>query len=401
MKKVNIIGIGMNGRETLTMEANSAISSADCLIGAARMLEPFSSLAKPCFTSWNYSDISEYIASTNFDTYAVLMSGDCGFFSGTEGLLKALPDSVDAQVISGISSPVYFCDKIKIPWQGIPTVNLHGETSNIIRSVSMHHRCFFLLGGKIGAKEICEQLCEFGMQDAKVYIGEMLAYSEERILSGSAKDFIDLETNRLSVLLTENSDPETYIRTGIPDSEFVRGKVPMTKSEVRSMVISKLGISPADKVWDIGCGTGSVSVEMALQCYNGTVYAADVKPEAVSLTKQNALKFKCDNIEVFTGSAPEITADFPAPNKVFIGGSSGNMQGIISSALEKNPNAVLVITAVSLETLNEAVQQLSKHDMSADIIEVSVTRTKQVGTHTMLAAENPVFIIRGAKSCVE
>ena len=401
MKKVYIIGTGMNGRETLTQQALSVINSAGCLIGAQRMLEPFGGLCKPYFSSWKSSEISDFILGSPYERYAVLMSGDCGFFSGAEGLLKTLPDSVEVNIVSGISSPVYFCGKLRIPWQDIPTVNLHGNNTNIVRKAAMHRRCFFLLGGAFGAREVCSRLCEYGMENIAVHIGERLGYPQERIMSGTAEQFTNLETDRLSVMLTENITPETHMRSGIPDEEFARGKIPMTKSEVRALIISKLGIRPADAVWDIGCGTGSVSVEAALQCPDGTVYSIDVKPEAAELTKHNAVKFRCDNINVRCGSAPEETADFPAPDKVFVGGSGGNLDGIVSAALEKNQGAVIIITAVSLETLHEAEEALSCRGLSAEITQISVTRTRKVGSHTMLAAENPIFIIKGVGKCAE
>ena len=279
MKKVYIIGIGMNGAETLTQQAKQIIGEADCLIGANRMLEPFSALNKPGFISWNSGDISDYIQRSEYDTFAVLMSGDCGFFSGSEGLLRALPESVDSEVVCGISTPVYFCSKLKIPWQDIPTVNLHGVSSNRARNAARYQRCFFLLGGKLGASEVCRRLCDYGMGGINVYIGECLGYPHERILTGKAETFINTDLDNLSVLMTDNAEPELFSRSGIPDGEFIRGEVPMTKSEVRALAISKLGIAPADVVWDIGCGTGSVSVEMALQCYNGRVYSVDKSPK--------------------------------------------------------------------------------------------------------------------------
>lgn len=401
MKKVYIIGIGMNGAETLTQQAKQIIGEADCLIGANRMLEPFSALNKPGFISWNSGDISDYIQRSEYDTFAVLMSGDCGFFSGSEGLLRALPESVDSEVVCGISTPVYFCSKLKIPWQDIPTVNLHGVSSNIARNAARYQRCFFLLGGKLGASEVCRRLCDYGMGGINVYIGECLGYPHERILTGKAEMFINTDLDNLSVLMTDNTEPELFSRSGIPDGEFIRGEVPMTKSEVRALAISKLGIAPADVVWDIGCGTGSVSVEMALQCYNGRVYSVDKKPEAVALTRQNAVKFRCDNIESSWGTAPECLDELPAPDKVFIGGTCGNLNAIIKSISDKNHNAVVVLTAVSLETLNEAIKTLTECKYEYEILQISVTRTKLVGSHTMLNAENPVFIIKGAKKCVE
>lgn len=401
MKKVYIIGIGMDGNNTLTKQAQSTIAAADCLIGAARMLEPFSGYSKPCYSSWNSADIAGYIRDSGYGTFAVLMSGDCGYFSGAEGLLKALADSVQTKVISGISSPVYFCGKLGIPWQDITTVNLHGESANIARNAAMHRRCFFLLGGEYGAREVCRRLCEYGLGSLKVHVGERLGYPQERIISGTAAEFTDIAADRLSVLLTENPAPESHIRTGIPDEEFIREKVPMTRSEVRTLAVSALGISPADTVWDIGCGTGSVSVEMALQCYNGTVYSIDVRPEAAELTSRNAAQFRCDNIVVRAGSAPEDTDGFPAPDRVFVGGSNGNLRGVIAAALGRNPKAVIVVTAVSLETLHLSAEALSEHGISPEITQIAVTRTRKIGSHTMLSAENPVFIIKGAAKCAE
>ena len=140
---------------------------------------------------------------------------------------------------------------------------------------------------------------------------------------------------------------------------------------------------------------------MALQCYNGRVYSVDKKPEAVALTRQNAVKFRCDNIESSQGTAPECLDELPAPDKVFIGGTCGNLNSIIKLIYDKNHNAVVVLTAVSLETLNEAMKTLTECKYEYDILQLSATRTKMVGSHTMLNAENPVFIIKGAKKCVE
>ena len=174
------------------------------------------------------------------------------------------------------------------------------------------------------------------MNSAEVYIGENLGYENERILCGTAEDFTETETALLSVMTVVNSDCETLKRSGIPDREFVRGNVPMTKSEVRSVIISKLGISNDSVCWDIGSGTGSVSVEMALQCGSGRVYAVDRNPEAVSLTDKNKHIFKCDNIEIIGGNAMDNIEKLPVPDRVFIGGSGGELQQIIKMVFKKN-----------------------------------------------------------------
>lgn len=276
-------------------------------------------------------------------------------------------------------------------------VSLHGENSNIVRNVRRNELCFFLLGGEVTPAELCRRLCEYGMGETKIYIGENLAAENERILSGKASEFTDISLGKLTVAVTENPEYERIIPIGIADEKFTRGKVPMTKSEVRSVVISKLEIGRNSVCWDVGCGTGSVSAEAALQCFDGTVYAVDKNPEAAELTRENAHKFGCDNIEIICGSAPESLNELPAPDSVFIGGSSGRISEISDIAFAKNPNAVIVVTAVSIETLNDAAKAFEKYRIDPEIVQLAVTRTRKVGSHTMFSAENPVFIIKGAK----
>ena len=151
-------------------------------------------------------------------------------------------------------------------------------------------------------------------------------------------------------------------------------------------------------MWDIGCGTGSVSVEAAFRCIDGKVLSFDKKSESVRLTMQNARLFGLDNIEVIEGNCPEILADSQIPDKVFIGGSSGNMEGIFDIVHSKNPAAEIVVTAVSLETLHKAADCFEKFGTAPQIVQIAVTPTKKIGTHTMLQAQNPVFIISGRLS---
>ncbi len=141
----------------------------------------------------------------------------------------------------------------------------------------------------------------------------------------------------------------------MPDESFIRGNVPMTKSEVRSISLSKLQLEPHDIVYDIGAGTGSVAVEIALQIPHGCVYAVEKNPEALSLLEQNKAQLGADCMNIVSGTAPDICKELPAPNKVFIGGSSGNMKEILSLLLEKNPDVRIVITAISIETLTEFI----------------------------------------------
>lgn len=391
-KKITVVGIGTDGIQTMTKEALNAVENADVLIGAKRMLKPFEELKKPCFESYISSEIAKFIFDSEHKNIAVLMSGDCGFYSGTQKLLPLL-DGLETEIICGISSPVYFCSKLKIPWSNLRFVSLHGKHENIIRNVCISEKTFFLLGGDVSPKDICRKLCEFNLSGVKVYIGENLSLESERILCGIAKDFTDIETDNLCVMIVENQDFEKCVKSCISDDEFIRGKVPMTKAEVRSICVSKLEIGSSDICWDIGSGTGSVSAEMAIRCFDGIVYAVEKNPEAAELTDKNRHKFGCDNIQIICDYAENAVRNLPAPDCVFVGGSSGKLEKIIDTAFEKNPKVKIIVTAVSLETLNESIKIFDKIGINTDITQISVTRAHKIGSHTMLKAENPIFII--------
>ena len=393
-KQVSIIGTGMNGKNSVTVPALEAINNADAVIGAKRMTTPFSDMDKPVLVSYDPAETADFIEKTPYKKYAVLMSGDCGFFSGTEKLLPYLA-GFHTEIICGITSPVYFSSKIKIPWSDWHFISLHGTDANIVRNICAHEKTFFLLGGKITPSGICRMLCEYGLDDMEIYIGENLSYDNEKITHSCANELCDIQTANLAVLLAVNKKYEKLKRIGIPDGEFIRSKVPMTKSEVRSVCISKLEIADNSICWDIGSGSGSVSVEMALQCTDGKVYSVDRSEDAISLIRQNLRKFGCDNIIPVHGCAENIVHELPAPDCVFIGGSGGHLSKIIGMAYEKNPYAVIVITAVSLETLNKSSEAFEDMGISPEITQIAVTRTRKIGTHTMLTAENPIFIIKG------
>jgi len=396
-RKIYITGIGMEGNKTLTRQALEYIEKSDIIIGAERIIKPFEYLEKPCFKSYSTDEIYNYIIESDYKKISVLMSGDCGFYSGAEKLLEKL-EYFDTEVISGISSPVYFCSKIHKKWQDMKFISLHGREGNIIRNTASNHYCFFLLGGGVSVENFCRRLLDFDMKEVKIYIGENLGYDDEKIHIGKPYDFAKCRFSNLSVIVTENPYYEKFRRSGIPDDEFIREKIPMTKSEIRSLIISKLEISHNSICWDIGCGTGSVSVEMAFQCTDGKVYSIDKNCNAINLTILNSEKFLCDNIVSICGEAPEYLENIETPDKVFIGGSSGKIMEILETVYRKNPFSDVVITAVSLETLSQALNAFESFGIPTETVQILAVRTRKIKNHTMLNAENPVFIIKGAKS---
>ncbi len=391
-KKIYIIATGMNGCNTMTKQALDKLQECELFIGAKRIVALFSDLEKESLISYRYDEICEKIHKSACTKIGILVSGDCGFFSMAEKLVTML-EQYDVEIICGISSPVYFCSKLKMKWSDMAFISLHGRKANIIRHIARNKKTFFLLGGEIKAEHICKMMCDYGMGDLEVHIGENLAMDNERILSDTARNLQNIHTSVLCVMIAENPHHETYLKTNIPDREFIRDRIPMTKAEIRNICVSKFSIESDDICWDIGCGTGSVAVEMAMRCFNGTVCAVDKNERAFRLTEQNKYRFQCDNIEIFLGEATEIIPTLPMPDCVFIGGSSGKLKEIIRMVSEKNPFVRIVVTAVSLETLSQSITAFEKLGMNTEITQIAVTRTKKIGTHTMLNAENPIFLI--------
>lgn len=177
------------------------------------------------------------------------------------------------------------------------------------------------------------------------------------------------------------------------DEWFIRGEIPMTKSEVRAVSVSRLELQTNSIVYDIGAGTGSVSVEAALKVPEGHVYAFEQKEEGCALIRANAKKAGLTNLTVVPGKAPESLAGYPAPDRVFLGGSSGNMEEILDLVTELNPAVQLVINVIALESLNQAMVWFQKKGWEPEVVCMQVSRAAKRGPYHMMQAQNPIYIL--------
>ena len=398
---VTLIGMGSGTPELLTAQGLAALQSADLIIGAKRLLEHLptgcTENRKALYKPENIlSCLSEFPAANA----ALLYSGDTGFHSGASKLLPMLRAfGISTRVLPGISSVQLLSAAIGRPWQDWKLVSAHGCACDpAAECLTAEGRpVFFVTGGTETPATLCAKLADAGLGDAHGIIGENLGTPQEHLAFGTAQTLAANACAPLSVLLIEHTVLPARRAPGFPDDAFIRGEVPMTKQEVRAAALAKLAVRPTDTLWDVGAGTGSVSVELALAAPRGHVYAVECAPDACALIRQNREKFHAYNLSLIEGTAPQVLADLPAPDAVFIGGTKGSMAEVVDAALAKNPNARLCISAIALETLSAAIAALAAHGQTVEVTQLAVSRTRPAGKLHLLMANNPIFLITGER----
>ncbi len=397
---IHLIGAGMDCDRTLTSEAREALREADVIIGAKRLVD---SLPESFSAERIVQAFPDKVAETIHDhphwqRVAVVLSGDVGFYSGARRLVELLADCQPI-LVPGLSTPQYFAAKLKRPWQDFHLVSAHGSAVDVIAETLDHAEIFFLTDNCTTPAAIAAQLCTAGLEQAQITIGENLGSPDEKIVSGTAQEFCQKQFAALSVALVETAASMRPVQRtpGLPDAAFQRGDAPMTKRETRAVILSLLEPEIDGIYYDIGAGTGSVAVEIALQARRGRVYAIERSSETCSLINTNKTRFGVYNLEIVNGTAPAaLAAGLPPPSGVFIGGSAGAMRAIIASVLGKNAAARLVVSAVTLDTLAAAVAAMEELEVAGiDVIQIAVTRTVKRAGLRMLDALNPVFLVSG------
>lgn len=399
--KVTLLGMGPGAPGQITNDGWRALKSADAVLGAPRLL---SGLPEELEGQRISASLPEQVLEVleghpQWEHVCIALSGDVGFYSGAKKLLSRLEEAgCQTELLCGISTPQYFAAKLSRPWQDIRLVSGHGLACNVLAEVLNHPCVFFLTDRTITPDSICRTLTEAGLGLSRVCVGEDLSLPEEHITCALAQELCDRTFSQLCAVLVERSSGfRREVRSpGIPDEEFIRGEVPMTKREVRALAMSLLQLREEDILWDVGAGTGSVSVEMALLARRGRVFAVEEREEAISLIEQNRLRFGVYNVTPVCGTAPQALEGLPAPDALFIGGSRGNMRGIMAAALEQNSSLRLLVSAVSVESLTEAVESMKTLKISnMEVIHINASRSVLRGAYHMLSAQNPVFLISG------
>lgn len=431
MLKVTIIGAGPGNPDLLSRAALGAIDIADVVIGAHRVLVGID--VPPDVVRCELVKTADIVAAltdaASWQRAVVVMTGDVGLFSGARRLVEALSGDaqVDVHIIPGISSASYLAACLARPWQDWRFASAHGVACDIVAEAERAGELFLATSGGEDPSRLSGELVQAGFGDARVTVAERLSYPDERITCATASEIAGQTFDDLNVMLIEfaggagspagssaaseapaaassaadsagasraASSRWPYASSGIPDELFIRGDVPMTKLEVRAVALAKLRLTATDTVWDVGAGTGSVSIEAALVARAGSVWAVERNAAGVRLIRENADAFGCGNVHAVPGVAPEALAKLPVPDAVFVGGSAGELPSIVEAALEKNSQVRLCVPCVTVETLTEACALLSGSRFKGfEACQVSAARAEAVGSHHLMKAQNPVFLV--------
>lgn len=394
---VTLIGMGSGQPENLTLQGLAALRQADLILGARRLLAVLpAGCTENRAAAYRPDEVAELLQTSGAENAVLVYSGDTGFYSGASSMLEKLEAlGVRARVLPGLSSIQLLAAALGRPWQGWNLVSAHGRTCDPVAECMQGRPTFFLTGGSEDPATLCAQLAAEGFGDVQGVVGQCLGTPEEKIFRGSVKELAAGRFNSLSVLLVEAAEVLPRRAPGLPDEAFERGDVPMTKQEVRAAVLAKLAVRPEDILWDVGAGTGSVSVELALAAPRGRVYAVECRPEGCALIKANREKFRTRNLVLVEGLAPAALSDLPAPDAVFIGGSKGSLAAIVDAALDKNPDARICVSAIALESLSAAVAALTAKGRTVQVSQIAVSRARAVGGLHLMMAQNPIYLITG------
>ena len=417
--KITVIGIGYKPFDKKTREI--ALGS-DVILVSKRLLdvfqgyEEFEDVRDKVIVLNNINETIEFIRN-NYKTkkIALIASGDPMFSGiGRRAVDEFGKDAVE--IIPDLSSIQVAFSRIKEPWDDAFLISLHGgpdpakrrrlpyEIQDIPFLVERHNKIAILTDRENNPAEIARILSLSPIADSPspmLYVCEKLCYEDEKITVGSPEDIAGKLFSDPNVVIIMSSKPiapgskPSAITFGLMEDEISHSRGLITKDEIRSVTIHKLRLPQAGVFWDIGSGSGSISIEAARLFPGLKVFAIEKNKEQIQNIKKNKIRFEASNVEIIEGVAPDVLKELPSPDRVFIGGSSGQLEEIISLLTKKMFSGIAIINATKIETLVKAIAEMQKAGFKVDISQISVSRTKAVDNGNFLSALNPVFIIKG------
>ncbi len=387
----NIIVAGA-GTGSLTPEVNKAMCEADIVFTDRRFHELIPA-------GKNVIDIRNYAEIESLDgNILILVSGDPGIFSLLPIVKKRFPHD-NITVIPGISSLQAICAYAGETWHNAAILSGHGRTLNagkFLNTVERTRITILFCDRNISPSWACDELA--CIPDIDVFIGSCIGSADESFVQGRPGDFAVHDFPELSIILIRNNNPYSPARLFLRDKDFIREKnIVMTNESVRSVILSRLEMCNDSVFWDIGAGSGSVSVSAGNIFPYSDIHAIECNPTAASLISRNVAIFHLHNIAVHNSRALEVMPSLPSPTHVFIGGSGGELAGILAHIMTRENPVRVVIACVTLETFTEAYNILRSW-RNFEAVQISASSSAQIAAElTLMRAHNPVMILSADK----
>lgn len=403
MSRLTIIGIGPGSAEYFMPAARNRMREVHTVIAARRILPMLREICGDVETEFlpmgKIKDTLEMIDGLLREEkkVALIVSGDPLMYSLYKTILnQEISADWEMEVIPGIGSMQMLGAAFGETMEDARLVSVHGRSrtpGSVALCVTENPKVFFLCSKEQGPAWLSQIMLDYHLDDVEVFAGANLSYEDQILASGSPEEMVGKEFPSLCVAMIKNPHPRPVTRPCfLSDEDFERGRTPMTKEEIRVLILHKMKIHPDDVIWDIGAGTGSVSVECARQAPFGQVHSVERDEAAIHLIEKNRDKFELNNLFIYQGDAARCTADLPAPDKVFIGGSGGKLGEIMKNIAAFDREIRVTVSAVTLETIAEAGEILGNYDADYDVIQATVGRGRKIGSYHIMDTNNPVMI---------
>ncbi|MGG3926280.1 precorrin-6y C5,15-methyltransferase (decarboxylating) subunit CbiE [Metabacillus fastidiosus] len=392
-QSIKLIGIGDNGQESLLPQYAQWIEESEVLVGGERVLAFFPNYQGEKITvKGGLKAIVERLQEENRPTI-VLASGDPLFY----GIGGYLSSKIDIEVYPYLSSVQLAFSKMGESWQDTYFVSVHGRSmKGLAQKVDGRAKIALLTDAENSPNHIAEYLLSFGMTEYKAFVAENIGGENERYRWFTLDEMKEAEFSSLNVVILKRDGKGPEWSVGIEDDEFIQRKPDkglITKKEIRTLSISALNLQKTSVVWDIGTCTGSMAIEAARIATEGEVFAVEKNEADLENCLQNMKKFRTDFTAVH-GKAPERLDEFKDPDAVFIGGTAGGMEAILSICCERlKENGRIVLNAVTIENLSEALQAFKQNGFETTITLAQISRSKPILNLTRFDALNPIYII--------
>ncbi|WP_370280214.1 precorrin-6y C5,15-methyltransferase (decarboxylating) subunit CbiE [Pontibacterium sp.] len=417
--QLHIIGLGVAEQAQLSLDAQQALAAADMVIGSERQLQVVDHLLgeSPTLTLPKLSELKALITSyakEGMQSVVILASGDPLYYGIGRWFSCQFPDE-QLRFYPAVSSIQAACHRLGLSLQDVNVLSLHGRPLEKIRTQLKRNSTLVILTDKHSTPQVLAQECiAAGFEESRLSVCEALGYSHEQVRTFNAPDLVTQETEfdplHVTVIRVRGAGGVLPEFPGIPDGNFVtdrpNGSGMLTKREVRLAILSLMQVSRDDQVWDIGAGCGGVAVELAYWNPDSQIHAIEHHPERLRCLKANQDKFGVvSNLNIVEGRAPAALADLPAPDKVFIGGSDGELEALLAQVWDQLPdNGVLVASAVTESTKQHLLgfyeTRMKQGDSYSQTTQIAVNRGDQLAGHLVYRPALPVTLFSFRKASV-